>query len=254
MGKSVPGVQNLPNDFDKKGDRAPASEAGEPVVGGPGSGNRRRFDAKERVEDCLSLDVRRWHREGVLEPGQYSSWAWYRGGRKVSSMGVWAIHGAVELSYSVGSGGASGRKEDVSYTVALTWTPCNFGGWRPWLMCPGRANGVGCGRRVAKLYLRHRYFRCRHCHDLTYASRQETRGRIAAAERKGQRIRRKLDGSADMNEPFPGRPKGMHLRTYMRLFEEYEKPREEYERALVALVEDLERLADRVLVGSREDP
>ena len=109
---------------------------------------------------------------------------------------------------------------------------------------------VACGRRVAKLYLRHRYFLCRHCHDLTYASRQQ-RGRIAALRSKCQRIRQKLGGSANMSEPFPKRPKGMHHRTYMRLFLEHEKADEEYTRALV---EDLQRLSGLVSRHFREDP
>jgi hypothetical protein len=57
----------------------------------------------------------------------------------------------VELSYSRGP---EGHKEDVSYAVPLSWTPCNFGGSRPWFVCPGVLEGVSCGRRVAKLYLK----------------------------------------------------------------------------------------------------
>src|SRR5215471_7986037 len=33
--------------------------------------------------------------------------------------------------------------------------------------------GVGCGRRLAKLYLVNRYFACRHCHQLVYTSPYE---------------------------------------------------------------------------------
>ncbi len=218
-------------------------------MGGPGSGNPYRFWAKERVEDRLSLDVRRWRREGLLEPGRFATWAWYRNGRKASSIGVRALCGAVELSYSVGPNGASESKEDVRYAVALARTPCNFGGSRPWFVCPGVVNGMACGRRVAKLYLRRRYFLCRHCHDLTYASRQET-GLIGAL-RKCQRIRRKLGGSANMTEPFPQRPKGMHFETYMRLILEYEKADAEYTRAMM---EDLERLTGRIFGGFGENP
>jgi hypothetical protein len=242
-------VRNFSNDYGKKGGRILASEAEAPVVGGPGSGNRYRFGSKQRVEDCLSLDVRSWRREGVLEPGRFANLTWHPRGRETSSIGVRTLHGVVELSYSVRSGGASGRKEDVRYTVPLTWTPCNFGGSRPWFVCPGRVNGVACGRRVAKLYLRHRYFLCRHCHDLTYASRQDTDR--DAALRKCRRIRWKLGGSADLTEPFPKRPKGMHLRTYVRLIAEYGKA---YEKFIRALTEDAERLTARVLGGPRGKP
>jgi hypothetical protein len=132
---------------------------------------------------------------------------WHPRGRETSSIGVRALHGAVELSYSVRSGGASGRKEDVRYTVP------------------------------------------RHCHDLTYASRQDTDR--DAALRMCRRIRWKLGGSADLTEPFPKRPKGMHLRTYVRLIAEYGKA---YEKFIGALTEDAERLTARVLGGPRGKP
>jgi hypothetical protein len=209
-------------------------------VDDPGFGKPPWFEAKRRVEDCLSIDVRRWKKEGVLEPGRGATAAWYRDGRKDSSMGIRALHGAVELSYSVRPSRTWYRREDVSYKVPLAWTPCNFGGERPWFSCPGIVNGVACGRRVAKLYLRGRYFLCRHCHDLTYASRQQ-RSALKVAERKCRRIRRKLGGSLSVDEPFPRRPKRMHPRTYLRLFEEYEKAHEEYARALGKYAERLTR-------------
>ena len=220
-------------------------------MGGLGSGNYYRFGSKDRVEDCLSLDVRSWRRDGWLEIGTRFSITW-RGHNRDSSIGVRALGDAggekvyaVELSYSLGW---EGRKEDVSYAVSLSWTPCNFGGSRPWFVCPGVVNGVSCGRRAAKLYLKGRYFLCRHCQDLTYASRQET-GRIGALH-KCQRIRQKLGGTANMTEPFPDKPKGMHFKTYVRLLGEYEKAHEEYTRAMI---EDLERLTGRVFGGLGAD-
>jgi hypothetical protein len=38
---------------------------------------------------------------------------------------------------------------------------------------------------VRKLYLAGRYFGCRHCHDLTYASTQQSDKRVYAAVRGG---------------------------------------------------------------------
>jgi hypothetical protein len=38
---------------------------------------------------------------------------------------------------------------------------------------------------------------------------------------RAQSIREKLGGSANMMEPFPERPKGMHHKTYWRLREEH---------------------------------
>jgi hypothetical protein len=46
--------------------------------------------------------------------------------------------------------------------VPLEWTACNFGGERPWFICPG----AGCSRRVAVLHAAGKHFLCRHCYDL----------------------------------------------------------------------------------------
>jgi hypothetical protein len=88
--------------------------------------------------------------------------------------------------------------------------------------------GVSCGRRVAKLYLKGRYFLCRHCHHLAYSSQQEAHRN--AALRRCQKIRQKLGGTANMTKPFPGKPKGMHWKTYLRLRAKYEKAHEEFSR------------------------
>ena len=137
-------MRNLPNDFGKKGDRVPASSVGAQIVGGVGSGSYYRSGSRDRVEDCLSLDVRSWRRDGWLEIGTgfITTWRRYRGD---SSIGVRVLEvdraeraRAVELSYSRGP---VGRKEDVTYEVPLCWTPCNFGGSRPWFVCPGIVTG-----------------------------------------------------------------------------------------------------------------
>jgi hypothetical protein len=68
-GKSSVNVRNLPNDSGKKEDRVPASSVGAQIVGGLGSGSYYRSGSRDRVEDCLSLDVRSWRRDGWLEIG-----------------------------------------------------------------------------------------------------------------------------------------------------------------------------------------
>jgi hypothetical protein len=108
-------------------------------------------------------------------------------------------------------GGCEGW-EDVKETVALSWTACNFGGERPWFIC----TGAGCGRRVAILYGPGRYFLCRHSYDLTYQSQRDNV--MYRSLHRAQDIRERLGGSANMMEPFPEKPKGMHHDTYMRLW------------------------------------
>lgn len=62
-------------------------------------------------------------------------------------------------------------KMDYDYKIPLTTTPCHFGGKRYWFTCPWYVNGKYCGRRVGVLFLGGKHFACRHCHNLTYNSR-----------------------------------------------------------------------------------
>lgn len=103
----------------------------------------------------------------------------------------------------------------VTEVVTVDMVPCRFGGARPFFVCPGVVNGRHCGRRVVKLYLRGRYFLCRHCNRLGYQSQLEhTCGR---ALQRANCIRVKLGGAPGMASPFPPKPKGMHWLTYERL-------------------------------------
>lgn len=95
--------------------------------------------------------------------------------------------------------------------VSLTTTPCNFGGARYWFVCPVQ----GCSRRITKLYFLGGRYACRHCHCLAYRAQHENaygRGLL-----KAQRIRMKLGGSANMQLPFPEKPRRMRWATYYRL-------------------------------------
>ena len=180
-------------------------------MGGVGSGNRYRYNTKSTVEGRTSLDINRWARDGYLTAGRSFSWQWTWGNGSKSSINVrvesaWTIR----LIYRTRSGGEVDWT-DVDYSIQLTHTPCRFGGERTWFVCPGR----GCGRRVAKLYCVGRYYVCRHCGGLAYSSQREDAGDRALS--RAQAIRKRLGGSADMFEPFPPKPKGMHWKTYIRL-------------------------------------
>jgi hypothetical protein len=87
--------------------------------------------------------------------------------------------------------------------------PWHFGGGRFYFLCD-------CGRRVGKLFaLSGSLWRCRHRHDLTYATRQAAlRYRLI---RKAQKIRERLEGSLGVLDDFPPKPKGMNWRRYQRL-------------------------------------
>jgi len=161
----------------------------------------------------------------------------------VASISAFVHRDKVVLSYRHRSGPGS-EWEEVMEPVALEWTPCNFGGERPWFICPG----VACGRRVAILYGQGKYFLCRHCYDLRYESQREDKNDRAL--RRAQKIRKRLGGSANTMEPFPERPKGMHHDTYMRLFWEHHEAEMEHlagmQERLVNMREGLGKLEKRV--------
>jgi hypothetical protein len=180
-------------------------------MGGVGSGNWHRFDMKTTTDECQTIDVRHLHRNGLLRTGHSVSLRWSQAGKQIGSVGGVAHDDRVTFFYRHREG-MGGEWEDVRETVALEWTPCNFGGERPWFLCPG----AGCGRRVAVLYGPGRYFLCRHCYDLRYRSQREDS--MYGALRRAQKIRERLGGSANMTEPFPEKPKGMHWKTYERLW------------------------------------
>ena len=165
-------------------------------------------------EACISIDVRRWHREGWLRAGQYFSSSWTRGGEPSARINVRTEPNAVVLSYRSRNRGASEWKS-IEQRVPIAWTTCHFGGQRPWFVCSIYSNVRYCGRRAAVLYGAGELFACRRCWGLAYESQQETPMRRGVF--KAQKIRMRLGGTVNLFEPFREKPKRMHWRTYLRL-------------------------------------
>src|SRR5215510_5273268 len=104
---------------------------------------------------------------------------------------------------------ASSRTTGQIALSAWTAKRCKLRGCRAYVLCAG-------GRTVEKLYAPGgRLWRCRHCHDLSYESRQTAPHYRQLV--KAQKIRERLAGSRNMLVEFPPKPKGMHWRRYYRL-------------------------------------
>jgi hypothetical protein len=148
--------------------------------------------------------VMRWHRLGYLENPVHLTWAWDRGGgQSVASIRVATGWYNVTLAYRI-----DGVCEDLKQFVSIVWTPCRLGGERPWFRC-------SCARLVTRLYGAGRLFACRQCYGLVYACQQATpRDRNLIQARK---IRERLGGDANVLNPLPSKPSGMHWNTYERL-------------------------------------
>jgi hypothetical protein len=92
--------------------------------------------------------------------------------------------------------------------IQITWTPCNFGGERPWMHCPH------CDRRVARLFKGLSGYFCREC---VGAPRYESQCRNvkSRAYLRAYRLRKRLGGrSRPVVDPIPERPYRMWRKTY----------------------------------------
>jgi hypothetical protein len=188
-----------------------ANDFGKNKMGGYGSG--RKFGA-DYTDDYRSVDVRRWQRDNLLTLGQSFNWQWSRNNEILATIKVKVESGQVRLSYSCRKNG--GEWEKLDYPVKLQTTSCHYGGGRYWFTCPA----VGCGRRVALLYLGGKYFACRHCYKLAYRCQRETAD--DRATRRADKIRTKLDWDPGILNLRGLKPKGMHWKTYHRLTAEYD--------------------------------
>jgi hypothetical protein len=150
-------------------------------MGGLGSGER--CEKKGVVEGNLALDTSDFKRKKLLVANrQFAGSITWSGGSTIKVvLQVGEEAGSIQLIYHF----PDASRTSCNYSVRLVATPCHLGGRRWWFLCPLHRNGVGCGRRVRKLYLVGRYFGCRHCHELTYRSCQESDSRVYAMIRSG---------------------------------------------------------------------
>lgn len=178
-------------------------------MGGYGSGRPRR---KQRAEECRALDVNKLHRDGCLAAGWQGNCQWSSNGEVLSKIGIRAEHRRIVLDYRVRLYG--GDWEPIKESVNLTFAACNYGGHRPYFLCPGNVNGKQCRRRVGKLFSGGRYFLCRHCYEVAYNSQAEAR--YDRMLRRANKLRLSLGGEAGTAHWIAPKPKGMWQRTYQR--------------------------------------
>ena len=181
-------------------------------MGGFGSG-RPSGTGLGKVESCRSIDVNKLNKAGILQPGYVQGWQWKSDGKQVAQINMRAEVGWLHLSYRVRIAG--GAWECIEEPIRIIRLPCSYGGSRPYFLCPRVRKGITCNRRVVKLHGATRYFLCRHCSHIAYASQSE--GVWDRALRSARKTKQRLGGDPDMPFLFPPKPKGMWRRTYERL-------------------------------------
>jgi len=185
-------------------------------MGGRGSGNWYRWDSKKTTESQHRVDIRWMKKQGYLRKGCMGSLTWSCRGEKTGSIWYRVEKDEIVLNYRHKS--SSGEWEPLEQALQIDRTPCNYGGYRVWFLCPH------CGRRVLVLYGAGRYFICRQCYNLSYSSQQENEpDRLM---RKARKIRARLGASNNLTEPILFKPKNMHQKTFDRLRKEADQANE----------------------------
>ena len=128
------------------------------------------YNRNATVEESNDLSIFRLKKWGMIKAGYSSTtitWTSNRTGRQ-SQIGLEVYmtdEPFVRLNYAITD--RQGNSTPYDNEVSLITTPCNLGGVRYWFACPD------CWSRVAVLYLAPGdvHFRCRHCNNLSYHSR-----------------------------------------------------------------------------------
>jgi hypothetical protein len=179
-------------------------------MGGRGSGRQTTYCGKDVTEESIPLDIRKLGRSGLLVPGRIFSWQWTLNDLQVAGITIRVAVQAVQLCYKKRSTG-----EYIDQWVNQQSTPCRFGGTRQWFTCPR------CGKRVAVIYGPDKYFACRRCCGLKYASQKEGVG--DRSSRQADKLRKRLGWEVGILNSDGGKPKGMHWATFHRLKAEHDR-------------------------------
>lgn len=202
------------------------------------------------IEGGRSLDVMTLRRAGYLAGGRLGGWQWTYSDGRTASIGVVGGKDAITLNYRIQTNGQDWQS--VEQRVPICWTPCRLGGERPWFICDVRANGVYCGRSVAKLYGAGRLFACRHCYRLGYASQRG--GPMDRAHQRLASLHRKLKANySGPDMPPPPKPKWMRWKSYSRIAKQIEAGQDHLNAVFVAGSERLLVRLERLERGGPDD-
>jgi hypothetical protein len=160
------------------------------------------------VESCQALDVNYLQAKGCLQPG-WAGTCQLAHGERAALISLHCEADRLHLSWHLAGEGEGGEREGVTEVILIVCIPWRFGGSRAYFLCPG-----GCERRVDKLYLSQRRFRCRQCSKLVYACVYEHSWQRAS--RRASKLWQRLDIT---ETGVPEKPHGMLVSDYARLLD-----------------------------------
>ncbi len=116
----------------------------------------------------LLRDIQNGHKSKTLTWGE-------NGAEGSISVGVLLVGSEKYARLTYSQTDNTDKKTEFDYKVSIVESSCNLGGTRYWFKCPLTKNNQLCNKRVGVLYKVGDYFACRHCHDLTYRSKNTNR-------------------------------------------------------------------------------
>ena len=186
-------------------------------MGGAGSGNWYRWDKKTTTDELKQIDIRYMKKHGLLKPNTRGSLSWTSRGEPSGDIRYTCYQNELQLHYRYRENGNDWKP--VEQRIFLDRTPCNYGGSRPWFLCPR------CNKRVAVLYGYNALFLCRHCYKLPYESQELDKiSRLMAQKHK---LGERLFAYYENGEGW-GKKKGMHWRTFERHYRRYKALEQAY--------------------------
>ena len=209
-------------------------------MGGFGSG-RREYATTPTVEECRAMDTDKL-KDLTEHPNATGEIYWGDPDDDDTSYLAWRTEGVRELDGEERADRVrfryttthypSEESTTVEYVVRFDYTEPNFGGVRPWFICPE------CDTRRRKLYLPPRRnadrYLCRECYDLGYRSSRTSGNELERAEQRYRKAFAKADAENRRPHPnnlpyTPDRPKGMHRDTFDELLADVRKARQEWD-------------------------
>jgi len=179
-------------------------------MGGIGSNRWKLKEKRKYIDQSCNIDINVMNKQNALFLGAKYSINWGEKDHIINSIAITVRDKYLEVMYQQKGGQRDGALCETR--IDLTFSLCNYGGRRPWFLCPY------CDGRVTKLYHLEPGFICRKCSKLPYQSQSETR--FDRARYKAGKIRGILGVEDDIFSPVLTPPKGMCWKTFDRLYKQ----------------------------------
>lgn len=180
-------------------------------MGGFGSGVWTRYGARQTLDSLRRIEVTFLKKIAALNSPASGTLSWTRNGEDNGLIGYKSHPTYIELNFNYRRGDEE-EWQSVKQRINFDTTECNFGGVRRWFLCPN------CYQRVGVLCQADKLFLCRHCYKTAYSSQNES-GLDRLSSKKDKIAKRIFEDY--YNGQGWLKKKGMHQKTFDKLYEEY---------------------------------